>query len=213
MRNPVAGFLKQATYVLSCKQNSFHRLNCSRRFSILSRLQNKIQQRFDSAQAKQQEAQKDNLLKSLKELQPGEKYTLKQYSNQLEEALKQGTSGWRSLIPGMSEMSGLSEVEKLLNITKAMTDKELDHPSKLSAKDIERVAKKAGETPHKVQAMLSQFKMVTVLRQWIQGREKANKPIPESLDEVFEVMVNDRRGVPGQGIYIVSIVICYPFFN
>ena len=172
--------------------------------TVFSRIRESLSNRIDDQRTKQEEAQKDNLLKGLMDLDLDQRYSMHIYKKQLETALKEGTSGWRSMIPGMKEHVGLPEVQSMLTITEVMTPTELDNHRVIRQRELKRISQKSGQPVEKVQSLLNQFNMVQMIDKWIKIRRKSNAPVPESMDEILTLMLTDRRGLPVSGEWSCS---------
>lgn len=175
--------------------------------TVFSKIRESLSNRIEEQRTRQAETQKDNLLKGLLDLEEGQRYSLRLYKSQLETALRDGTSGWRSMIPGMKEHVGLPEVQSMLTITEVMTPKELDNHKLIQARELKRIAQKSGQPIEKVESLLNQFNMVQLIDKWIKIRRKSNAHIPESIDDILRLMLTDRRGLPAAGEYYYIVVI------
>lgn len=183
-------------------------LHAHGRRTVFSRIRQRIEKRIEDQQFKQQEAQKDNLLKGLMNLGLDQPYTLALYKQQLETAIAEGTSGWKSMIPGMQEHAGLPEVQNMLMITQVMTEKELANHKLITAREIQRISQKSGQSEDKVNALLRQFNLVHMIDKWIKIRRTNGAAVPDSVDEIFELMLTDRRGLPASGEFLLGLIFC-----
>lgn len=169
------------------------------RRGIFSRIRQTLEDRKMKQQRDQQEQQKDNIVKALKELDMKQRYNLGIYQSQLEQAVKQGTEGWSSMIPGAKEYAGIPEVQNLLTITKGMTEKELKNHSLITPREVKRIAHTSGQPKEKVDALMQQYSMVRTVDGWMKERVRRGKEVPDSLDEIFKLMLTDKTGIPAQG--------------
>lgn len=71
----------------------------------------------------------------------------------------------------------------------------MKNPIKLVGKVKRQTVERSGETSEALNAMLRQYEYMKQLHSWFKSREARNLPLPQTQDELTDMVAQDRTGM------------------
>mmetsp|Transcript_19744 Transcript_19744/g.23509 ORF Transcript_19744/g.23509 Transcript_19744/m.23509 type:complete len:204 (+) Transcript_19744:43-654(+) len=159
-------------------------LKFDRKMSIMSSIQNRV----DDSQKKQQFKQFKEQMKKMVE---GPEYSLSSWGSELDEVM----SSWKMMIPGSKSQPEVQRVIKFREILAKMTKEEKENPSKLLKNEaaLSRIGAEASATADDVRSLIQQFESLVISQKWIRTRRKEGRRFPKDMEEMKVLIAADMK--------------------
>ncbi|DAZ93678.1 TPA: hypothetical protein N0F65_008186 [Lagenidium giganteum] len=151
----------------------------ARSFGVFSNLKDTVTQKMEQ---RNQVKQEDAYRQQINDLAHCKKFNLTTFHDQLKKnAEASGINGWKSYIPGVSEMA-----------------EHLENPNLINGKVKRKISEKCGHSAAEVNNMLRQYEQMSALQMWLSKRVERNLHLPDTMEETTELVRQDPTGFPAK---------------
>jgi len=142
---------------------------------------------FEDRQKKQNQ---EKYREQIQSMANSEKWTLKNFSDQLDAATP---SGWRSKIPGMSNTQEAQAAKQTQTVISGIIDEigedaSMQEIDTLGRKGKLRVSLKSGLEVQDINIMIQQFKSMEIMHKVLRQRKSEGKPLPDTEDGMMALV-------------------------
>jgi len=120
-------------------------------------------------------------------------WTLNHVSQQISKSIKASTSGWRSMIPGMSNVGALKQLkdeQKLVNAAIVVLGNNvgLERVKNMDRKEKLKISLESKADPSQVNVLIDNYESITIMHRMLRHRVRNELPVPKNEREAKDMM-------------------------
>eukprot|EP00357_Protocruzia_adherens_P020246 CAMPEP_0114973276 /NCGR_PEP_ID=MMETSP0216-20121206/866_1 /TAXON_ID=223996 /ORGANISM="Protocruzia adherens, Strain Boccale" /LENGTH=220 /DNA_ID=CAMNT_0002333753 /DNA_START=42 /DNA_END=704 /DNA_ORIENTATION=- len=146
----------------------------------------------DKMSQMQEDKQKKGFQLTIKTLANREAYTMKEYKDYVQEAIRDNTKGIQNFMSGNAQSKEAGEFKLHLKILNAMYDGELMLQDKILNEQKKEIGAVVGCDSDEINAMLRGFRTMKGVHMIVRGMKMAGEPLPKDQDEL-QMLFRSRR--------------------
>ncbi|TMW62832.1 hypothetical protein Poli38472_005450 [Pythium oligandrum] len=167
-----------------------------RSMSVFSNIRDTVTQKM---QERNDEKQADAYRQQVHDLAHSSKFDLDSFYEQLKKnADAAGMNGWRSMIPGVSEMTAVQQLKAFVKIVEAIEPEHRQNPRLINGKVKRQISEKSGHSAEEINNMLRNYDQLFALRCWLVKRVERGLPLPDNMQETQALVREDPTGFPAK---------------